>query len=893
MCFAIPAIGKANQSAASAESTNDRSVTQTVTAAAPKGRDLNVLILRLQLDDSTLSDGFIAYQDGPQILLPLSELSRLLTLAITVKPESGSASGFLLSQERTFELNIAHSLVSLSGQASNFEKSEVRVIGDDIYVSNTLLSRWFPIDFVLDMSASQLTVKPREKLPLQEKLERLRLAARLGDASAERLADPGYPHVLVPYKMISRPFIDQTFGSNLRAVPGAHSINSAYTAYLTADFLGLEGAAFVSHSNTQTAPEWRITLGRNDPDAGLLGPLKARSFSLGNIAVPSVANIMAGSSTGIGISASNRALDQATSFDRQRLRGDLPPGWDVTLYYNDALLRFQGSRADGLYSFDDLPLSFGRNEFQLVFNGPLGQMRTERKSFLLDQSIVKPGEFLYSLTQHQSDNGAQRSVAQFDFGLTKALIGSAGFIRTPRPNLGQTNLAGQTSNTERSYSQLGLRNYSEIGIVSSQFSFAQDGGMLAELGLKTRLGNYAVDLLHTQLQGGFESEIFSATDDPVKQQNELRVVGTLALDGLPRLPIAINALRVLQKSGATRDSVSSRVSVLLAGNSITNGLNWQRAGATTSTFGNLQLSRRVAEMGLSSQLAYSLKPNASFDSLALSADKNLNGGYRINAGFIRGFSGGETLLSSGVSKDFGSFALALSASYSSRQTVALGIQIFVALGREPRTGKWFAKPLPMANMGAVSVRAFVDNNQNGIRDANEELVPNAGFIINNGGRHPNRSALDGTAFIGQLTPGSYADISLDPSTLEDPLWQPLSSGVRVLPRPGLVQMLEFPVISSSEIDGTVFLLGKDGQRGIGDALVELVNPQGVVISRTTSSFDGFYLITKVMPGSYTLRISPAQVNKLKLIASQERPIKVKPEGDFISGQDLQLKLSQP
>jgi hypothetical protein len=51
-------------------------------------------------------------------------------------------------------------------------------------------------------------------------------------------------------------------------------------------------------------------------------------------------------------------------------------------------------------------------------------------------------------------------------------------------------------------------------------------------------------------------------------------------------------------------------------------------------------------------------------------------------------------------------------------------------------------------------------------------------------------------------------------------------------------------------------------------------------------------ITKVMPGSYTLRISPAQVSKLKLIATQERLIKVKPEGDFISGQDLQLKPSQ-
>ena len=53
-------------------------------AAAPSARagtgqmrhdiEANLLILNLQLDGSTLSDGLTAYQDGAQILLPLGEL---------------------------------------------------------------------------------------------------------------------------------------------------------------------------------------------------------------------------------------------------------------------------------------------------------------------------------------------------------------------------------------------------------------------------------------------------------------------------------------------------------------------------------------------------------------------------------------------------------------------------------------------------------------------------------------------------------------------------------------------------------------------------------------------------------------------------------------------------
>ena len=857
------------------------------TKPASPDNQANLLILEVRLDSFVLSDGLSAYQDGPQILLPLGELARLLTLAVSVQPEAGSASGYVLREDQTFELNVAQSLVSLAGHEVRFETKHARVIDDEIYVNSELLSHWLPIDFDLNMSALQLQVKPREKLPLQERLERERAASRLGNARPSRLADPGYPRVIAPYQWIDRPFIDQTFGSSVQTTPGARQLSAASTTYLTTDMLGMEGAAYISSSRDKPAPDWRMTLGRNDPDAGLLGPLHARSLVVGNISMPSIANVMSTSGSGRGIAISNRPLDQPTSFDRQSLRGDLPPGWDVTLYYNDALVGFQASRADGQYAFDDLPLSFGRNEFLLLFNGPLGQMRSERKSFLLDQSIVKPGEFLYALTEHHADIGGVRSAAQLDWGLTKTLAGSAGLVRMPRP------VSGQSDAEERRYAQLGLRGFWNWAIVTSELTFAQSGGMLAELGLKTRLGNYAVDFLHTQRKGDFDSDIFSAAGDPVRMRDKLRVQGTLAPTDLPRLPIALEAQREVLASGATNATVSGRLSAMLAGSSFTNSLNWQRTGGASASSGNLQLSRRVADMGLSGQLDYSLRPEAHLGALALTADRTLASGYRVNTGFLRTFSSGTTLVSGGFSKNFGRFAIALSASYSSQHELALGLQLFIALGHEPRTGQWFSSALPMAGMGAVSARAFVDRNLNGIRDPDEELVPNAGFILNSGSYHPTHSAEDGTAFLDRLTPGSYVDIALDPATLEDPLWKPRTEGVRVLPRPGRVQMLEFPVVSTSEVDGTVYLTGKSSRRGIGDAVVELVNDQGAVVMSTPSSSDGFYLLRQVMPGRYTLRISPAQTAKLALESTRNRPIEVMPDGDFINGQDLELTPAKP
>lgn len=856
--------------------------------ARNRAAEANLLLLDVRLDGAVLSDSLTAYQEGPQILLPLGELARLLTLAITVQPEAGSASGYILREDNAFGLNVEQAIASVAGRETGFEARLARVIGDDIYVSSQLLSRWLPIDFEIDLPSLQLRVKPREKLPLQARLERERTAARLRTATGDD-SDPGYPRQLAPYQLIDRPFIDQTLGADARFGSGSKQYNTAYTAYLTADVLGMEGAAYVSATRDKSTPDSRITLGRNDPDAGLLGPVRARSFTLGNIQVPSVPNVMSTNPTGRGGTVSNRRLDQPTSFDRQSLRGDLPPGWDVTLYYNDAVLGFQQSRGDGLYAFDDLPLSYGRNDFQLVFNGPLGQMRTERKSFLLDQSAVQPGEFLYTLTQHTADNGGSRSVAKFDMGLIKELAATATFVRLPRP------VTGQNTSEPRAYSQFGLRGYLPSAIITSDLVLAQNGGMLGELGLKTQWGTYAVDLLHTQLQDGFDSDVFSASNNPIRQRDKLRAVGALVPSGLPRMPVALEVQREQLQSGVNNDQVSGRLSFLAAGTSYTNALTWLTSSGggvptSTTTTGTLQLSRRVADMGLSGQLGYSLNPESRFDTLSLVADRNLASGYRVNAGLLRDFSGNTTLISGGLSKNLGPIALAVSGSYSDKHEYAIALQLFMALGRDARSGKWFADGVPMAGTGAVSAQAFVDRNLNGIRDPGEEWVPNAGFLVNRGGRHPNRTDDTGEALLSRLPAGRYADIGIDTTTLEDPQWKPVTEGVRVLPRPGLVQTVEFPVVSTTDIDGTTYLVDKSGRRGIGDVQLELVDGNGAVAMRTTSASDGFYTLHQVMPGRYTLRVSPEQTRKLHLLASGARQVNVQPDGDFINGLDLELRL---
>ena len=839
--------------------------------------DDNLLVLEVRLDGFVLSGSLGAYQDGVQFLLPLGELAKLLTLDISVNPGAGSATGNVLSQDRAFSLNVANSRVNANGREATFEPRQVRVIDNDIYVSSELLSRWLPIDLEVSLPTMRLRVTPREPLPLQARLEREREAAHLIGPQA-RVLDAGYPFVPMPYQLISTPFIDQSIGTDVRVGNGIRQTRASYTAYLTADVLGMEGAAYVSTSNGRLATDWRWTLGRNDPDAGLLGPLRARSFQIGNISMPSLRNITSASPKGYGATVSNRRLDQPANFDRETLRGDLPPGWDVTLYYNDALIGYQPSRADGLYAFEDLPLSFGRNEFALVFNGPLGQRRTQRRNYLLDQLTVQPGELLYSLGQLHAQSGASLTTAGFELGLTKTMAANASLARVPLSRTGET----------VGYGVVGLRGYLDWAIVTAELALAQRGGALVEVGLKTAYANYALDLLHTQAQGNYESDLFPAAG--IRRRSLMRLQGTLVASGLPRMPITLVAQRQVFASGATNDSASGRLSLTLDGNSITNGLSWQRVDGATMTSGTLQIDRRMANTSFSGQLAYLLRPHARVESLAITANRQLGRNFTLNTGLLHTLSSHQTLLTAGLSKQFDAFMLTFSGSYSSDKEFAFGLMASMGLGRDPRSGKWKFDALSMAGTGAVSARAFVDRNMNGVYDAGEEPVPNAGFAINSGGRSPNNTDETGMAFINRMTVKQYTDIALDPGTLEDPLWMSMKPGVRILARPGGVQSVDFPVVSGSEVDGTVILLENDLRRGIGDALVELVDELGNVVASTRSSSDGFYLLTQVLPGQFTLRISPEQMASLKLGGGKERQLTVPADGDFISGQDFELQV---
>lgn len=758
----------------------------------------------------------------------------------------------------------------------------MRWIDNDIYVASRPLQSWLPVDFNANLNALSLEITPREKLPLQYRLERERRARGLSERGGV-YQDPGYPRLDRDYRIFSAPFIDQTLGVDVTRSNGQNLVNSAYSAYLTGDLLNMEAAMYLSSTRVEPDPKVRLTLARHDPDAGLLGPAHARSLVLGNLTVPAFANVLGGGSNGDGVMLSNRPLSQSSSYGLQTLRGELPPGWDVTLYFNDALIGFQQSRPDGLYVFEDQPLVYGTNEFRLVFNGPLGQTRVERQVYILDQTLTKPGEFFYQLTNQWALNGDQRTSMQFDLGLSRYLAATGGFISLPRPNQ-----SINVDNKQLHYGNIGLRSPMLGMLLSGDYVTGEQGSSLYELGLKTSLWRFSVDYTHTAPSRDFVSDFFPVAADPIKNRDRARITGSIPLTEHLRLPVALDVKRDLSYDGLKNYHSNGRISLNILNTSFTNSVNWLSSSSGESAAGALQVSRRMAGFGLSGQLTYDIKPESQLTSYAMTFDKNFGEASRFNLGMLHTMDPGITSYSAGLTHNYGSFGLNLNTRYSTNHDVALGFQVFMSMGREPRNAQWQADWQPMARAGAASARVFLDENMNNQFDPGEKPIENASFTINDGGRHAVQTDKNGIAYLSRLTPKQYADIAIDTGSLEDPQWVPEKKGVRMLPRSGKVQMIDFPVVMTGEVDGTVYMIEEGKTRGIGNAAIELVSSAGEVVATTRSASDGYYIVPAVHPGKYQLRISPEQLKKLGLTGSAERDIEMQADGNFIYGIDFEL-----
>ncbi len=855
------------------------------------------LILQVRLDQIVLADSLLALQIEQRLYLPVGELAAILEFPIELRADGRVAEGWFMQEDQAFKVDLAAAQATIAGVPMKLARGDGFAADGELYLRSDLLALWWPGDFTLDLPSLSLKLAAREPLPVQQRLAREQARGRIGGPAYDR---PPLPRLPLPYQLLTVPVLDVNLASGARiAADRQPSYQHNWNATAAGDLLYLNGQLFVAGSQDDPLDLLRLTLGRRDPDGSLLGPLKATEFTLLDVVTPG-RTLLARASTGRGAVLTNRPLALASEFDRITLQGDLAPGWEVELYRNDALLDFRTAGGDGRFLFEDVGLLIGANELRLVFYGPQGQQREEVRRVYVGPGAVKPGELHYRLAmtddnrdlvdladerarQTFGDEGL-RVLAELDYGLVRDLSLSAALAHLP--------LAGAGA----SYLTTGLRGQLAGVLARGDLAVDERGGLAWLTGAQSRIGPVGFAVEHQQFERGFVSEDTGSGDQRLRSRSTARLETALArIDDLPPLSFSLQAR--LERQADQRQTIAAlaRIATVLKPLALTNEISYDGTrgrGPTQELWqGAFRVSGQVSRLApllLRAELDYELAPRLSLQAVDLAADLLVGEAGSIRFGVRQELTDDPARIwSLAYNHRLDQVILGLGADYSERGDAFIGVSLGFSMLRDPRSGWPVMLADRLAGSGAVAPVAFLDRDLDGRLGPKDEPIANAEF--SRGSIEADAKTDDlGRAILTGLDPNRQEDLALREGSLEDPYWAAGSPGYGVVPRPGVIPVLPFPVVPTGEIDGTVYVRQGDATKPAANVALQLRSPLGEVAYQVRSAYDGFYLFEKVRPGRYRLQVDPAQLQRLALGAPAS-DVDITGEGEVLSGRDLTLE----
>lgn len=820
-------------------------------------------MLSLVLGTVQLTDELAGYQNGTGVVLPLGELCSLLEIAVHTEPGHGIAEGFVGRAERTFRLDIAHRSIRVSGKELQYDPDFIQIYKNDIYVDVRALNAWFSLGITFDARGSSVVVDPKDPLPLQRRLQRENLALLLGSASHSSYVDPGFARVPNPYQLVGTPVIDQSLSFNESAMMGARTTTSRYSAQLASDFEYGGLNAFLDFASSAT-PVARLSYGLKDPSGGLLGPLHAVEENFGDIESLEVPLVSAAHAT-TGFSVSNVPLSQAVSPDSTTFTGPLLATWDVELFRGSSLIGYQAENGRGKYEFKNIPLNLGVNKFRLEFNGPLGERREEIQTRNVVGTLA-PGAVRYAMFLGGS-SGAPEWTAQSDVGLKRDLTAF-------------TSLSSQTLDTgSHMYSTVGLRGYFAGALFTARVVEDPASGQASQASGQWNWGRTNVKVTQTTIEG-LVSNVYGPQLNLAKSETDLSFANLALPNWSHLLPAELEFSRQETLQGTQDIQASGHISYQRAGFGITNISTWEsQTGTTGQRTGEILMSHFRGGNTLDGNITYQWERAPSIVSLALQTSRMLPGVRTLTLGAYESPQSGDIGFMGSLNRNAGDYAYGMSLNLSKTRGITVGFNISYGAIRNPDTAKWSTTAESQATRGAVLIHVFHDTNGNGRREGKPSIKGVAVFV--NDSPYPSMTEADGTLLIEGLPANKPVDIRVSEPTLEDPLLVTELPGLRVTPRPGNIQRIEFPVVSTGEMSGTVSMQDEGGAQPAAGVLVEILSSNGKVLKSQRTAFDGYYTLTRVPIGAHVIRAKAYGITVLKNVV-------VPPEGAYLDGIDLAL-----
>lgn len=841
------------------------------------------LILELQIEGANRRDTIIAYGRLPEVYLPFGLIARLLDLAITTSPDGRYASGWILDEARTLSLTAGEGSANLSGRQIALPEGAVVAFDGEMYVRPAVLEAILPVKVEVDLRAQSVAIDTLETFPFQSRQQRNGrrglLEARGGDDDREN-----FPRAPTPYLIASVPKADLEFRAVSDQIRGERLEGELYFA---GDVAAASAELFLSAASNDGVTAALLEIGRDNPEGGMLGPLDATSFAVGDVqTIQQPVGLR--NSFGRGFRISNAALNTQSVFDEIDLRGVLQDSYEVELYRNGILLGSTDRAVNGQYEFLGVPVDFGINAFRLVFYGPQGQQREEVRTVRVGDGRVREGELVYDLGAVQNertvfdvrpdgaivppDAGAWRAIAKASYGISQDLttVASASFDQ-------------EALNGQRFSGTLGLRTgFGSTGL-RIDTAFASGGGRGVVGGINGRLGNTNFTVNHGEYSGGFVDELLAPGKRALSRASDVNLSTSLNLSEDLFIPIVGRARRVQYADGGYENRASLRGSVRKGRFLFSNAAEYvsfetSEGFEAEQMIGVFDLSTTRGEnLRIRSSFEYEVLPTLDPRAISLVADRNFGEDILVQAGAAYRFDGSSLIASASALTKLGKTTLAFEADYDfERKSHAVALRWGLSFGRS--TQGFYVDHLSRARLGAIELRAFHDRNADGVRNEDEDIFPNVGFVS------PGETAQTdegGYAIITGLPEHRPTRIQLDLATLPDITLVPAQPGIEIVPRRGRTHSADFPIVSVGDVEGLVYFVTGSDEQTVGGVRMGLkpLDTDGET-TWLRSEADGYIYFEQVRPGRYEIVLDPDQAKGLGICFTDktERQLEIDPSG---------------
>lgn len=866
-----------------------RSETTDNASAAPKTiiPDGSELLLRPKIGNRTFykNDIFGIKKDG-LIYLSLLDLITILGLPIDYNTENYEASGWFLREDWRFEMNYDQKTVRSKDRVIDISEQDTFIDRGDLMVSLPALQLWLDMDLELNMLQQSVAFHSEYPFPTQQEIARKKKA----DSVAHYDNKPKFPLHEEDYAMYDIHGATVRAGTSFRRDEfGRSRKNYRVTSTQQGEILKHGFFTVSSFNDTEKLSTVTARAYKESRDADLLGPLKARSYQIGDVEQVDIP-LTPGSTQELGFNISNNPL-QSIDFRTTDITGNAVPLWDVELYRDGVFQGLIEVGENGRYEFSDIQLFAGNNNFEVLFYGPQGEIRKEELSIPVDNSVLRQQENVYEVAVTKTGETTFRETDPND------------------DDLGELNIAGRynffTGNVlnylgfrhasvegeKKSFATAGFTTTWNEALLDGSFALDEEGEAGASMLYRRDYGDTKLSL-----KGDLATNSFSpgGSQDPMvfgANANVSRNFGR----GMKTATIGAEAGYQETASGSSFQRYNLGVANSFGRTRFSNSLRYRKAPARTDFNYISSVRSRLKDLVWRLTANYEIKPKRQIDSILLNMRyniaKNLKSDLRIDHAPEENFTEGRL----GLSWQHDKFLLTPFVDYDSDEELFAGVNLFFSAIDNPKSSIPTLSRVNIRGKGSVSAFVFLDKNGNLEFDGEDEPLEDV-YVESVNVRYRAATDENGIALLPTLNANRQTDIRLDTKTFPDPFMISRYEEKSVFVRAGGNIHFDMPVQLGGDMDGTLHLRSEYGADKDFSRVAIYLEPLETNMNkrqRSSAVNDGFFVFSLVPPGRYYLNVDGEDAETLKAGRPVPRLIEIGYDGTILYGQDIVMYQGVP